>query len=79
MTRLKLLGVCALLAVGMGGIGCRGQGAESGELFGWSDRTWLYSGLTVTGDCTITGDVTINGNVTVAKGATSRDRSWAPG
>ena len=70
MTRLKvLLGVCALLAVGMGGSAAVAKAPSQGSCSGGAIAPGVYSGLTVTGACTIAGDVTINGNVTVGKGA----------
>jgi hypothetical protein len=70
MTRFKiLLGVCALLAVGIGGSSAVAKSPSQGSCSGGAIAPGVYNGLTVTGDCTITGDVTINGRVTVAKGA----------
>lgn len=70
MTRFKiLLGVCALLAVGIGGSSAAAKSPSQGSCSGGAIAPGVYSGLTVTGDCMITGAVTINGKVTVAKGA----------
>lgn len=70
MTRFKiLLGVCAVLAVGIGGSSAIAKSPNHGNCSGGAIAPGVYSGLTVTGDCTITGDVTINGKVSVAKGA----------
>jgi hypothetical protein len=69
MTRFKvLLGVCVLLAVGIGSSAVA-KSPSQGSCSGGAIAPGVYSGLTVTGDCTITGGVTINGKVTVAKGA----------
>ena len=70
MTRLKvLLGVCALLAVGIGGSAAVAKSPSQGSCSGGAIAPGVYPGLTVTGECTIAGDVTINGDVTVARGA----------
>jgi hypothetical protein len=70
MTRFKvLLGVFALLAVGIGGSSAVAQPPSQGKCSGGTIAPGVYSGLTVTGACSITGDVTINGKVTVAIGA----------
>src|SRR5262245_31425420 len=70
MTRLKvLLGVFALLAVGIGGSSALAKPPGKVTCTSGAIAPGVYGALTVTGACTITGDVTINGKVTVAKGA----------
>lgn len=70
MTKLKVaLGVCALLAVGIGGSSAVAKPPSQGSCSGGAIAPGVYNGLTVTGACTITGAVTINGNVSVGKGA----------
>jgi hypothetical protein len=55
MTRFKvLLGVCVLLAVGIGSSAVA-KSPSQGSCSGGAIAPGVYSGLTVTGDCTITG------------------------
>jgi hypothetical protein len=71
MTRVKLLlGVCAVLALGVGGPSPAAAGpADKLVCSGGPIAAGVYQGLTVTGNCTIKDAVTINGDVTVADGA----------
>jgi len=70
MTRFKiLLGVFALLAVGIGGSSAVAKPPGKVTCSSGAIAPGVYGALTVTGACTITGNVTINGKVTVAKGA----------
>jgi hypothetical protein len=69
MTKVKLLlGVCAVLALGVGAPAAAGNGDKL-VCSGGPIAPGAYGGLTVTGVCTIQDQVTINGNVTVADGA----------
>jgi len=64
-----LLGICAALVVGFGGVSAAFAAPAKGTCSGGAIAPGTYDGLSVTGDCTITDEVTINGNVRVANGA----------
>ena len=68
--KLRLLfGVCAALALGIGGSAASAAAPSTGTCSGGAIAPGIYHGLIVTGNCTVKGPVTINGNVTVADNA----------
>jgi hypothetical protein len=67
--RKLLIGLCAVLALGVGGGAATAASPNEPTCSGGTIAPGAYEGLTVTGTCIINGAVTINGNVTVADGA----------
>ena len=68
--KLRLLfGLCAALALAIGGSAASAAAPGTGTCSGGAIAPGVYNGMIVTGNCTVMGAVTINGNVRVADNA----------
>jgi hypothetical protein len=77
MTKLRLLlGMGALLALGLTGSAAFGAAPGAGTCSGGAIAAGTYNGFTVTGNCTFAGGpITINGNLKIEDGAFLNDHA----
>lgn len=69
-----VLGLCVLLAIGLGGSSAIAS-TQNGVCTGGLIPAGTYNGLTITGNCTVGGDITVNGNMFLASGAILNDHA----